>query len=226
MEAAKIERWISVIEDNDFLTDKDKQIQNLINLWKFSSCYDSNMQITDDGQLHCNDQQPIGVAFTDICLEDSTKINFINNIFSSITPVLDDKHMGAYYIELHRQNNNFTSGRLSQLEEEIVNAIHGRLTIYNHVKKITKVAASAGIYTNMVVKNCSRADISNAIKTAPGSKKSNNKWLVLVLDRLISHCDSFYISDDVLFQPFRTSYDKLFLFDFYKGEVVQLAVTK
>lgn len=224
MEAAKIERWISVIEDNDFLIDKDKQIENLINLWKFSSCYDSKMQITDDGQLHCDDQQSIGVTFTDICLKDSPKINFINNIFSSITPALDDKHIGAYYIELHRQNNNFTSGRLSQLEEEIVNAIHGRLTIYNHVKKITKVAASAGIYTNMVVKSCSRTDISNAIETAPNSK--NNKWLVLVLDRLISHCDSFYISDDVLFQPFETSYDKLFIFDFYKGEIIQLAITK
>ncbi len=225
MEAATIERWISVIEDNDFIIDKDKRIENLINLWKFASCYGGGACINGDGLLNTKDGQDITVSFTDISLEHAPKNNFINTIFSSITPVLDDKHSGAYYIELHEQHHNYTSGKLLQLEEEIINAIYGRLTPYTQVKKITKVAASAGIYTNVTAKDCTRNDIDNAIEDTPAAN-GHEKWLVLVLDKLASHCDSFYINDDVLLQPFKTDYDKLFLFDFYKCEIIQLAISK
>lgn len=225
MDAATIERWISVIEDNDFIIDKDKRIENLINLWKFASCYGDGAQITGDGLLNTKHRQDINVSFTDISLEHAPKNNFINNIFSAITPVLDDMHNGAYYIELHEQQYNYTSGRLLELEEEIINAIYGRLTPYTQVKKITKVAASAGIYTNVTAKDCTRNDIDNAIEDTPEAN-GPEKWLVLVLDRLASHCDSFYINDDVLMQPFKTDYDKLFLFDFYKCEIIQLGISK
>ena len=224
MEAVKIERWISVIEDNDFITDKDKQIENLINLWKFSSCYGNDAQITDDGLLSIPSKN-IGVTFADICLKASLKSDFIDTIASTISTMLDDRHNHAYYIELYRHNANFTSGTAQMLEEEITNAIQGRLTPYNHVKKITKIAASPGIYSNLCVKDCTRNDIYTAIQNAT-DKDDSNEWLVVVLDRLISHCDSFYIADDVLLRPFSTGYKKLFLFDFYKGEITQLAVTQ
>lgn len=220
MDAATIEQWINVIEDNDFIIDKDKRIENLINLWKFASCYGKGAEITGDALLNASGKKNISVAFTDVSLKHARKNDFINNIFSAINPILDEKHNGAYYVELHSQKNNFTSGRLLELEEEIINAIHGRLTSYTQVKKITKVGATAGIYTNVTAKDCTREDIANAIENAD----TKAQWLVLVLDRLVSHCDSFYISDDVLLQAFNTGYEQLFLFDFYKGEIIQLAV--
>ncbi|MHA3786893.1 hypothetical protein ACX0HA_01685 [Flavobacterium hauense] len=222
MDAATIEQWISVIEDNDFIIDKDKRIENLINLWKFASCYGNGSQITEDGLMDTAGRKNISVTFTDIDLKQAPKNNFINNIFSTIEPVLNDKHNGAYYIELNHQKNNFTSGSLMELEEEIINAIHGNLTPYNQVKKITKVNAAVGIYSNITAKDCNREDIAGVIEQT----SSTANWLVLVLDRLVSHCDSFYIFDDVLLQPFKTEYEQLFLFDFYKGEIIQLATTK
>lgn len=222
MDAATIEQWISLIEDNDFIIDKDKRIENLINLWKFSSCYGNGAEITGDGKLNADGKKNMQIAFADISLKHAQKNNFINEIFSTINPMLDDRHNGAYYVELHNQKNNFTSGSLLELEEEIINAIYGRLTPYAQVKKITKVGASVGIYTNVTAKDCTREDIINAIENTDNKAQ----WLVLVLDRLVSHCDSFYISDDVLLQSFTTDYEKLFLFDFYKGEIIQLAVTQ
>lgn len=223
MDAVTIERWISVIEDNDFITDKDKRIENLINLWKFSSCCNYETQITDDSLLDTASQSNISVTFTDMCLRAAPKSNYIHNIFSTITPVLDKKRDDAYYIELHEQKNNFTANRLLQLEEEIINAIQGKLFTYNQVKKITKLNATAGIYTNVVVKDCTRTDIYQAIGKSQANETGNKNWLVLVLDRLVSQCDSFYISDDILQLPFETDYDKIFLFDFYKGEVTELS---
>ncbi|TRW26652.1 hypothetical protein FMM05_04550 [Flavobacterium zepuense] len=223
MEAATIERWISVIEDNDFIIDKDKRIENLINLWKFSGCCSYDAHVTDEALLSTATQSNIQVTFTDMCLKASPKSNYIRNIYSAITPVLNNKSDGAYYIEQHEQKNNFTATSLLQLEEEIINAIQGKLVTYNQVKKITKLHATPGIYTNVVVKDCNRNDIINAIQRTPFTADGNTQWLVLVLDRLVSQCDSFYISDDVLHPPFTSGYDKLFLFDFYKGEVLELS---
>lgn len=225
MDAATIERWISVIEDNTFITDKDKRVENLINLWKFSACCDYDAQITDDSLLRTNGQDNISVTFTDMCLKASPKSNYIHNIFSAITPVLEKKRDDAYYVELHEQKNNFTANRLLQLEEEIINAIQGKLVPYNQVKKITKLHATAGIYTNVTVKDCTRNDVNHAIHKADNTFAGSENWLVLVLDRLVSQCDSFYISDDILHPPFETNYDKIFLFDFYKGEVMELSTS-
>ncbi len=222
MDAAKIELWIDVIENSDALYDKDKQIENLINLWKFSSCYNSNAKITDEGLLNTLEQENISVSFTDIYLDSSEKSNYINTLLNSIPHTLDDNPASAYYVELYHQKNNFNSDTFQQLEEEIVNAIQGKLIPFNHVKKIIKVSAKAGIYTNITVKQCNREDINKAIAGTPTYKNSPVKWQVLVLDRLINNCDSFYINNDVLQQSFKTDYDKLFLFDFYKGEIIEL----
>lgn len=223
MDAATIERWISVIEDNDFITDKDKRVENLINLWKFSSCLDNDAHITNDGLLNVAAQTNAAVTFTDMCLRSAPKSDYINNIFSAITPVLNTNNF-AYYVELHEQKNNFTATKLLHLEEEIINAIQGRLVPYSQVKKITKLNAKAGLYTNTTIKNCTRADINTTLKQAENTNRDGQEnWLVLVLDRLVSQCDSFYISDDILHLPFETGYDRLFLFDFYKGEVTELS---
>jgi len=223
MDAVTIERWISVIEDNDFITDKDKRIENLINLWKFSSCLESDSAISDDGLLNLATQTNASVTFKDMCLRSTPKSNYINNIFNAITPVLNTSEL-AYYVELYEQKNNYTATSLLHLEEEIISAIQGKLITYNQVKKIIRLNAKAGLYTNTTIKNCTRTDINTTLKQAEKTATdSQEKWLVLVLDRLVSQCDSFYISDDILHLPFETNYDKLFLFDFYKGEVTELS---
>jgi|GEM_PF-4474562 len=223
MDATIIDQWISEIESNAVYL-KDKKAENLINLWKFSSSYSPDAEITKDGLMNTAEQCGIKVNFMDVCLTDAPKSNVLKSICDDLTPALRED--ANYYMVLHEQQNNFTSERLLHLKQEMLDALQGRLIPYSYVKKMAKVTAPAKtIYTNMTLKDCTRDDINSTIQQAGNLKLSGfGKWLVVVLDRLAGHCDSFYISDDVLKLPFTTNYEKLFLFDFYTGEITELPV--
>lgn len=227
MDAATIELWLDVIENNDCITDKDKHIENIINLWKFSSCYGDNAHITNEALLRIEGNPvDIAVSFTDVCLRESYKSNYMHNIFGTISKMDEEKSNKAYYVEMFPTTANFTDEKMLNLEGEIINAIQGRLIPYEYIKKITRLNATPGIYTNTVIKNCTRSNIYSHIESMEKPSVKRGKWLVLVLDKLVSQCDGFYISEDIISVPFETQYEKLFLFDFYMGEVTELAVTQ
>ncbi|MDV6169461.1 hypothetical protein R1T16_13580 [Flavobacterium sp. DG1-102-2] len=223
MDAGTIEQWITEIE-NDAAYRKDKRIEDLINLWKFASIYNSDAEITKDGQMAAGHEDAFKVDFMDICLKEAPKSDTFENVCGEIAPALN--LMADYYILLNEQQNNLTPQSLTNLHREMLDAIQGKLVLYKHVKQITKVAASsAGIHTNLKVKDCGREHISALLKQKKYTR-SSGKWMVLVLDRLVSQCDAFYLDDTIFRLPFKTGYQKLFLFDFYKGEIIELPVAR
>jgi hypothetical protein len=222
MKAETIEKWISAIESN---SDKNgKEIENLISLWKFSSCYGKNAEITNDGFLNDGNGNNIKITFTDVALTNSNVPNVLSSLGLKIDITLHQLK-DSYYILLHEQQKNFTPACLLDLEEEIINSIRGKITPYNYVKRITRVNGNSGIYTNSIVKKCSRQDILSAIDNTPAAQ-NNSDWLILILDNLSAQCDSFYFDLNVLSKPFVTNYDKVMLFDFYKGEIIELMTSK
>lgn len=222
MDAQTIEKWISAIESSD--TADDKEIDNLISLWKFTSCHSEDAKITSDGLFDNGTGNNIRITFTDITLANNSAPNVLSSLGVNIGTALHELK-DSHYILLHEEPKNYTPARLLALEEEIIDAIQGKLIPYNYVKRITRVNGNTGIYTNAVVKKCYRHDILSAIANSP-APKDNSDWLVLILDNLTAHCDSFYFDLSVLSQPFVSNYDKIMLFDFYKSEIIELVTGK
>lgn len=222
MDAETIEKWISAIESSN--TADDKEIDNLISLWKFTACYSDDAKITGDGLFNDGTGNNIKISFTDVALTDTNVPNVLSSLGLNIGTALHELK-DSHYVLLHEESKNYTPARLLALEEEIINAIQGKIIPYHYVKRITRVNGNTGIYTNAVVKKCNRQDILSAITNSP-APKDDSDWLVLILDNLTAQCDSFYFDMSVLSQPFVSNYDKIMLFDFYKSEIIELVTGK
>lgn len=223
MDAKMIEKWISALESCS-ASDNNKDIDNIISLWKFASCYGPETTINDNGSFNNGKGSDIKITFTDVALTNPDTPNILSTLGLNIGAGLHELK-DSYYVLLHDQKKNYTPTCLIDLEEEIINAIHGKIIPYSYVRRLTRVNGNAGIYTNTSVKKCGRQDILSAINDSP-APKDDSDWLVLILDNLSSQCDSFYFDLSVLSQPFASSYKKVMLFDFYKGEIIDLVTIK
>lgn len=221
----RIEELINSIEREKLSDlDREKKIQELVYLWKFSDSFIEDTKITDDFSLAINNSQNRKVIFYDLDLTTKEKSDILKNSCSLARSLSQDiPRQGLYYFLLHKQSHNFNSLSVQSLQNELHSCINGEMVPYQYVKKIIKIPQeSAEISIDNIVKECKKEDVVRAINTVSGSESSTDKWLVLLLDSLQSQCDSFYIEDAIINHVFSCEFEKVFLFDYYKCEVIEL----
>ena len=225
MDISLIEEWISNIEKVVLPNAvKERRIQELISLWKFSSNLNEQIVIQDSLKLYIPGQGEVGTVVTDLDLSGNGYSNQINKILEEKEiQLLNENKIGFYSINFNTLDGNFTTEKLQDFKNELDSCFNGNLISYPYIKQLHKKnILQHQIQSGLKVKALQRTNILKAIAKKDNSNNDQGKWLILVLDNHQSNCDSFFIQDDVLHLPFESNFEKIFLFDFFKTEIIEL----
>ncbi|WP_306353285.1 hypothetical protein [Flavobacterium sp. '19STA2R22 D10 B1'] len=212
---------------------KDQKYAEFTDLMKFTTSYGNSLKVIGPSLLKLDDFETVQIQFTDLSLDSDAIYSILKPLFSEIEAELNskgDKYWGLYNFIFQKRAFNFTSENLKLLKNEIISCIKGDLVIYQYIQQIQKRAHSSVEFYNpepFKIKGPSISYLQNIIlKQTVSTVGLDKKWLVLTLDSIINECDYFYFSEFILNNPFRSDYDKVFLFDFYKGEIIELKKQK
>lgn len=225
----QIEDWIENIEGSDLKPRvKNQTISTLIDIWKFITYYDETISLKSENVIAIENvngiQEEITLTVKDLILKPS---NVIQNVLSETELELrkyGSNYNGKYNIQFQRFEGNFCSEKMVSLKEEILSIVKGELICFEHIDYIHKNASDKiEIFnTNLKVVECEKESIQKALDKASICEASKKQWLLLVLDHLKSNCNTFLIQDQIQDFAFKSNFDKVFLFDFYKGQIIEL----
>lgn len=221
----QIEGWIEAIESSNVKAKEQEQnISDVVDFWKFATTYDSQVSIIEKGKIVV-DSEYINITTSDFAL--SKRINPFEKIISNVEKELmqfGTKYLGLYSIRFHDLNRNFQESDLVLVKEEIISAIKGDVILYKYIHKLNKIPSTElKIFKNdLGVLKCNSEEIQNAISRTKFVKTTEKQWLVLLLDAIDHNCNSFLFESKMKEVLFESGYDKVFLFDFYKSEIISL----
>lgn len=225
----QIEDWIENIEGSDLKPRlKNQTINTLIDIWKFITYYDETISLKSENAITVENengiQEDISLTVKDLILKPS---NVIQNVLSETALELKNygnNYNGKYNIQFQRFEENFCSKKIISLKEEIISIVKGEMICFEHIDYIHKNASDKiEIFnTNLKVVECEKESIQKALDKTLIYDTSKKQWLLLVLDHLKSNCNTFLIQDQIQDSIFKSNFDKVFLFDFYKGQIIEL----
>lgn len=225
----QIEDWIENIEGSDLKPRlKNQTINTLIDIWKFITYYDETISLKSENAITVENengiQEDISLTVKDLILKPS---NVIQNVLSETALELrnyGNNYNGKYNIQFQRFEENFCSKKIISLKEEIISIVKGEMICFEHIDYIHKNASDKiEIFnTNLKVVECEKESIQKALDKTLIYDTSKKQWLLLVLDHLKSNCNTFLIQDQIQDSTFKSNFDKVFLFDFYKGQIIEL----
>jgi len=227
----QIEDWIENIEGSDLKPRvKNQTINTLIDIWKFITYHDETISLKSENVIAFENengfQEEVSVTVKDLILKPS---NVIQNVLSETELELrkyGSNYNGRYNIQFQRSEENFCSKKIISLKEEILSIVKGEMICFEHIDYIHKNASDKIelFNTNLKVVECEKESIQKALDKHSIPVASEKQWLLLVLDHLKSNCTTFLIQDQIRNTVFKSSFDKVFLFDFYKGQIVELSL--
>mgnify|MGYP000919457811 CR=1 FL=1 len=227
MDTTQINEWIDVINNVPLPeSSREKKIQELVSLWKFTTCYDKDIKLSDSLKLAIPGKNKVEAVVFDLDFAHHPYSDAINKVLEETEiKLLHAQKEGFYTITFTNRPANFTSVSLTELSYELADCFDGKLITYNYIKQVQKTSLlKHRLHTNLKVKTIERSDIVKILEENSAKYTANNedKWLILVLDNHQSKCDHFLIQDDVLNSPFTSSFEKIFLFDFFKSQIIPL----
>ncbi|MDR6967409.1 hypothetical protein J2X31_001420 [Flavobacterium arsenatis] len=225
----QIEDWIENIEGSDLKPRiKNQTVNNLIDIWKFITYYDETISLKSENVITFENkngiQEDISLTVKDLVLKPS---NVIRNVLLETELELGkygSNYNGKYNIQFQRFEQNFCSQKIVSLKEEILSIVKGEMISFEHIEYIHKNTSDKIeiLNTNLKVVECKKNSIQKALDKASISDTSKKQWLLLVLDHLKNNCNTFLIQDQIKDTAFTSKFDKVFLFDFYKGQFIEL----
>lgn len=228
-----IENWIDAIESSKRTEAvKEQEIKEIVDLWKFADSYDGEAIISQKGELiirSAEGTEKINVLCGDLQL--TQKKNAISKILSEIEielTTLGSRYIGLYNVEFRKPNAHFDAEEIQNLKSEIISGIKGEVILYKYVERIRKLPSSELKIFNYDFKilECNCNDIETMIAKSHLPRLTDNKqWLVLVLSSVDQECKSFLIEETIKNKSFPSDFDKIFVFDFYTSEIIELNVT-
>ena len=225
----QIEDWIEAIESSNIATKRQEQhISDVIDFWKFATTYDNHIAILEKGKVLINENgfdEEVTITTFDVNL--SQRINPFEQIIAAIEEELlafGAKYSGLYSIRFYNLDRNFQEEDLAFVKEEILAAIKGEIIYFKYIYKLNKIESTElKIFKNdLGVLQCNVQDIQKQITRAKLHKSEEKQWLVLLFDTIDHNCDSFLFESKIKEAVFKTNYEKVFLFDFYKSEIIAL----
>lgn len=227
-----IERWITAIESSKQEDcAKEQEIKAIVDLWKFADLYDNRAIITQKGEIQLEDAEgmaeKVSVVTSDLFL--TPKENAISKILSEIEAEfsgLDVRYKGLYNVEFRNPEANFNAAEILKLKSEIISGIKGEVILFKYVERIRKMPSSEFRIVNRDLRmlECTYEDVQNIIDQNYLLQSDQKQWLVLVLSAIDNNCRSFIIDEAIKTAAFSSGFEKIFLFDFYTSEIIELNV--
>lgn len=229
----QIENWIEAIESSNLSKkEQEQRITALVDLWKFASCHNTPLKIGEMPNLLLHQEnescEEINVQCENLYIRKQD--NITKKIFAEIEDELnqdDLKYRGVYRLQMNKIAANFNNETIQEVKHEIIAAIKGEVILYKHVLSLQKMPSSKVeiIALNFTILECTQNAVQEKIRDlkiknflfSPGKK-----WLVLFLNTLDNDCNYFSFSDELQQNASISDFDKLFLFDFYKGQVMEV----
>lgn len=223
---SQIEDWIENIEGSDLKPKvKSQTITTLIDIWKFITYYDEKIILKSENTISIENEE-IGVSIKDLTLDSS---NIIQEVLFETEVELKKKGAsfnGKYTIQFQKLEKNLCSEKISLLKEELLSAAKGEIICFEHINYIHKNPSDKIelFNSNLKITECRKTEIQRVLNKTTVVDSPKKQWLVLILDHLKNNCDAFLIHNYIKEIIFRSRFDKVFLFDFYKGQVIPLTV--
>lgn len=225
-----IERWITAIESSKLdASIKEQEIKAIVDLWKFTDVYGNGTTMIQKGEILLENgaglTEKISVTCSDVFLTSGR--NAISKILSEIEAEFsnrDARYTGLYNVEFRNPKANFDTAEIQKLKREIISGIKGEVILFKYVERIRKLPSSEFRIVNRDFKvlECGREEIQNMIGRNSSSASGQKQWLVLTLSAIDNDCRSFLIDEALKTTSFSSGFDKIFLFDFYTSEIIEL----
>lgn len=229
----QIEDWIEVIESSNISYKKQEQhISDVVDFWKFATTfaatYEQDLIILEKGKVMISENtftEEATISTTNFYLNE--RINPFETIISEVENELLEfgtKYLGLYTIRFHNLKRNFQEQDLLLVKQELLSAIKGEIVFYKYIHKLNKIESTElKIYKNdLGVLQCNSKTIQKQISKVKFNEANGKQWLVLILDTIDHNCDSFLFENKIRQTVFKTNYEKVFLLDFYKSEIIAL----
>lgn len=229
-----IENWFSQIElSNSVNQSKEKKKKHLVDLWKFSSCYDDSIKVSND-DLHLFDSKDdsslkIDVDFYDVKIDENDKEDLIKTLLREIEIELSEsgnRYNAFYRVHFFEINSDFTKSFILDLKKEIICAIKGEVVLYKFISKINKIPQETIeiSVSNFKVLYCNNQLIQKHIDLNSNTLYNNfsQKWLVLVINASDNNCNYLTFDKTEIDTIFYSNYEQVFILDFYAGKVIKL----
>lgn len=225
----QIEDWMENIEGSDLKPRfKNQAIDSLIDIWKFITIYDESIVLKSENVIAVENengiQEEISLIVKDLMLNPS---NVIQDILSETELELEkygNNYNGKYNIQFQRFEENFCSEKMASLKDELLSLVKGEMICFEHINYIHKNTSDRIelFNSNLKVVECEKNTVQKALDKVSLPDTSKKQWLLLVLDNLKNNCNTFLIQDQIKEYAFKSNFDKVFLFDFYKGQIIEL----
>lgn len=219
-----IDDWIADIELSGLTAEKQQiEIKNVTDVWKFTEIRKLDM-ISPDRLLVKNSagiREVVNVQCVDFISDKDIARQMLNEIEEELSD--NPKYIGRYHIDFYESKINFNQSSLLKVKHEIIAAIKGELITYNYVSKIVKMPSESLMLhaNNFKILECNIENIKKLLKKAL-LDLSEPRWLIIVLSSFDNNCNYFYFNQTVFTDTFEHGFNKVFLFDFYKSEIVEL----
>lgn len=219
-----IDDWIADIELSGLSAEKQQiEIKNVTDVWKFTEI--SKLDMISPDRLLVKNNAGIREVVNVQCVDFISDKDIARQMLNEIEVELADhqKYIGRYHVDFYDSKINFNASSLQKVKQEIIAAIKGELITYNYVSKIVKMPSdSMALHANnFKVLECTVENIKKHLKKTL-LDFSEPRWLIIVLSSFDNNCDYFYLNETIFNDTFEHGFNKVFLFDFYKSEVIEL----
>jgi hypothetical protein len=238
---SKIDDWLfnleSIYKSKSEIKQKRKEI---IDFGKFIYCFNQDIKIVNafcesPDILISLDEKLIGVELTDLVIRNNEKEKegLLQKLFTQIEEELEaesDKYNGIYSVEFI-DSIDLNSKNQKLIKKEIKEIIQGEISFGNLVTRIHKSfntnihlydseASVVGPLTRDIVEERILRKEKNLFRYS--SKNYNEIWLLLVMGGVEASDNYSFIDENVTSTPFKTSYTKIFLLNFFDSEIIEL----
>jgi hypothetical protein len=242
---SKINPWLDILEEgSQSKIEKKQKRKEIIDIGNFIHYFDSSLVIEDalsespDFIIKQNELN-IGVELKDLVIRqnEKEKEGILKSLFEQIKSELksEEKSLcGLYRIELLDENTPLKKKDKVDLKKEIIALIKEQKIEQRYIKAIKKRPMSEiSIYKGetTIVGNLERTVVEGKIKTKENKLKSySNKnldeiWLLLVIGGVEKSSDYSFFDSDITEKPFKSNFDRIFIYDFFHREITELKIT-
>ena len=242
---SKINPWLDILEKSSYSQiEKKQKRKEIIDIGNFIYYFDSSIEIENalsespDFIVKQNELN-IGVELKDLVIRqnEKEKEGILKSLFEQIKTELKNEEKslcGLYRIELIDENLSLKKKDKEALKKEIIALIKGQEIEQKYVKAIKKRPMSEiSIYKGetTIVGNLERTVVEEKIKTKENKLKSYSNenldeiWLLLVIGGVEKSSDYSFFDSDIKEKPFKSNFDRIFIYDFFHREITELKIT-
>jgi len=245
---SKINPWIDKIKkSNKSENEKKQKTKELIDIGNFIHFYDKSIQIKDalvesPDFIVEKENTLIGIEIKDLIIQKKEKEieGILKNIFSDLKKELtvqNEKYKGIYRVEFHNEQISLKRKEKEIIKNEILFFVNnGHLSPENElIKSIEKSpskeihfyngeATSVGMLSKEIVLNCILPK-EQKVEMYKINGSFKELWLLLIIEGVHKSSDYSFIENSIKNDFFKSNFNKIFIYDFFKMEVLELKIT-